>query len=111
MHTLTTQEMQQKTRQGDPLVINVLDQSEFEKHHIPGSKNIPLKSGDFSQRVEEAAGSKDRSIVVYCASKQCDASDKAAEQLERNGFTNIYDFEGGMKDWEDAGLPVEGRDA
>ena len=28
-----------------------------------------------------------------------DASPKAAKKLEEEGFTNVYDYEGGTKDW------------
>lgn len=88
-------------------LINVLPQEMFEKEHIPGSKNIPIGEENFEEQVENEAGGKDRRIVLYCASEQCDASPKAAKRLEEAGFENVYDYHGGVKAWKDAGLALE----
>jgi rhodanese-related sulfurtransferase len=90
----------------DVLLLNVLGQEAFERAHIPESRNIPADAPNFVQTVEEAAGSKTRRIVVYCASTECQASPTAARKLKDAGFTNVVDFEGGMKAWKDAGYEV-----
>jgi rhodanese-related sulfurtransferase len=36
-------------------------------------------------------------------------SSQAARKLEEAGFTNVHDYEGGTKAWQEAGLPVEGE--
>ena len=64
---------------------------------------MPLEGGDFPQRVENNVGGKDQPVVVYCASHECDSSTKAAQELESAGFSNVYDFEGGAKEWEESG--------
>jgi rhodanese-related sulfurtransferase len=91
----------------DAVIINVLDEEEFRKHHIPGSKNVPLDAPDFNQRIDALTSGKDEPVVVYCASTDCPASEKAAERLEKAGFTRVLDFEGGMEEWEKQGYPVE----
>lgn len=79
------------------VLVNVLKPETFEKEHIPGSINIPLGNEDeFERRF-----AKSKEIVLYCASKDCDASEKVAKELVRRGFTNVFDFEGGMKAWKD----------
>jgi rhodanese-related sulfurtransferase len=85
------------------LLVNVLDREAFEKEHIPGSKNVPLDHEDFVGEVGRLAGTKDRTIAVYCASTQCDASSKAAERLDAAGFKHVYDFEAGMQAWNKEG--------
>jgi len=90
-------------------LINVLDREEFEKAHIPGSINIPGNRNDFVEQVERRVSSRDEPVVVYCASVDCQASPKAAKRLESAGFTDVYDFEGGIRGWRDAGQPVEHR--
>ena len=87
-------------------VINVLPRQSFEQEHIKGSSNIPLGSDDFVQQVARRVQTKQDRVVVYCADAECDASPKAAEELEDNGFTNVYDYEDGMKGWREAGLPI-----
>ena len=42
-----------------------------------------------------------------CASFECHASPMAAKRLDQMGYKNVYDYEGGMKDWKGAGYPVE----
>ncbi|MEZ5987803.1 MAG: rhodanese-like domain-containing protein [Planctomycetota bacterium] len=88
-------------------VVNVLEQEAFDKAHIPTSVHVGLESKDFVDRCEDLVdGDKSREIVVYCASKDCDASPKAAEKLAEAGFENVIDYEGGMKAWQEAGMSV-----
>ncbi|KTD14945.1 rhodanese-like domain-containing protein [Legionella israelensis] len=83
----------------DFVLINVLPQDDFNKKHIRTSINIPYTKDNFAQLVELVAGSKERKIVVYCASFECNASPQAAEKLDEAGFKQVYDYEGGTKDW------------
>lgn len=88
-----------ETEHEDFVLINVLPRDKFNQQHIRTSINIPVDDDDFVEKVESVAGSKDRKIVVYCANFECDASPKAAKKLEDAGFTQVYDYEGGTKDW------------
>jgi len=100
MKTLTKEQLIQRGEDLDDFIlVNVLPQDTFLKKHIPHSINIPHQDTNFTSLVEKAAGTKNRKIVVYCASFDCDASSNAAETLENAGFSNIYDYEGGTKDW------------
>jgi len=83
------------------LLVNTLNADSFEKTQIPGAVNIPLDSEHFVRRVEEQAGGKDMPVVVYCASQECNSSEKAAERLEDAGFTAVTDFAGGFKAWQE----------
>ncbi|MDQ2076833.1 rhodanese-like domain-containing protein [Marinimicrobium sp. ABcell2] len=83
----------------DFVLINVLPRDTFNKEHIRTSVNVPVSEDDFTSKVETIAGNKERKVVVYCASFDCDASTKAAKKLEDAGFTQVYDYEGGTKDW------------
>lgn len=83
----------------DFVLINVLSRENFNKQHIRTSINIPVDSDDFAQRVESVSGGKERTIVVYCANFECNASPSAAKKLEQAGFTQVYDYEGGTEDW------------
>jgi rhodanese-related sulfurtransferase len=107
MKTLTKEELKKIIDDDEDFeLVNVLGKEAFEKAHILGSKNIPVDDERFEQKFSEIAD-KDTKIVVYCASFDCEASPKAAEKLEKSGYTNVYDYEGGMKDWKEAGYPVE----
>jgi rhodanese-related sulfurtransferase len=83
------------------LLVNTLKAESFEKTRIPGAVNIPLENEDFVARVEQQAGGKDNPVVVYCASRACNSSEKAAGKLENAGFTAVTDFAGGFKAWQE----------
>ena len=107
MQKLTTDELRKmRDRRDDFLLINVLDEESFDKEHIPDSRSLPLERKDFLKEVNRLAGRKDRRIVVYCAGPDCTASPTAGKKLEADGFTNISHYEGGMKAWREAGLPI-----
>jgi rhodanese-related sulfurtransferase len=104
MRTLTASDLDTMQQKGDDfLLVNTLDQDKFADTKIEGAVNIPLSSEDFAQRVENQAGGKDQPVVVYCASKECHSSTKAAEKLDKAGFGQVYDFEDGAKGWKDTG--------
>lgn len=101
MKTLTRTELKRmnELEHEDFVLINVLPRDTFKEEHIRTSVNVPHEDDDFTEIVERIAGGKDRKIVVYCANFDCDASPKAAKKLEEAGFTRVYDYEGGTKDW------------
>jgi len=108
MTTITTEEL--KAFQEADVKIPVVDVLEPEQHqegHIPNSENIPVSTPNFVDKIEAITDAKDSPVVVYCASRSCEASPKAAEQLEEAGFTKVYDYEGGIAAWQEAGEPLE----
>ncbi len=88
-------------------VINVLDREDYQSKHIPGTENVPMSDDDFVSRVESRVSSQSDPIVVYCASKSCNASEKAAEKLEKAGFQRVHDFAEGTDGWREAGYKLE----
>jgi rhodanese-related sulfurtransferase len=46
-------------------------------------------------------------IVLYCRSGRM--SEIAAAELVQQGYDNIYELDGGMIAWEEAGLPLIGK--
>ncbi|QDV19595.1 molybdopterin biosynthesis protein MoeB [Gimesia panareensis] len=104
MQTISTTELRGKMQRNEKgILVNTLTQDEFEKAHIPNSLNIPEQQDDFVSQVEQAAGSKELPVIVYCASQECGSSEQAAQKLEQAGFSNVYDYEGGANSWSEAG--------
>ncbi len=100
--TITKEQLKRKLDQGAVQVVNVLDPKWYELGIIQGSKKIPLKELD--QRIKELDKSKE--VVTYCASYECSASSEAARKLEAKGF-QVSAYEGGIKEWKEAGYPTE----
>lgn len=98
MKTITTDEL--KAQKENVTLVNTLASDEFAKTTIPGAVNVPLDSSDFTARVAQQAGGKDKPVVVYCASQQCNSSEKAATKLEAAGFTNVSRYTGGSAAWQ-----------
>lgn len=101
MKTITTKELKAlKNQNGNLTLVNTLAAEAFPKTKIPGAINVPLESDDFAARVEQEAGGKDKPIVVYCASQQCNSSETAARKLESAGFTAVSRYTGGAAAWQ-----------
>ncbi|WP_233902925.1 rhodanese-like domain-containing protein [Stieleria maiorica] len=94
-----------KAENKDFLLVNTLDAKHFAQTRIPDSINIPLSQGGFTDKVLNTAGSKQKLVVVYCASDDCDSSTKAAKELDDAGF-NVADYEGGAAAWKASGEPL-----
>lgn len=100
MKTISTDELKAlKDQNADLTLVNTLGADAFEKTKIPGAINVPLDSDDFATRVEQEAGGKDKPVIVYCASQQCNSSEKAAEKLEAAGFTAVSRYTDGAAAW------------
>ena len=85
-------------------VLNVLNPEFYADAHIKNSLNVPL--AELKNFAENSP--KDTVIVVYCAHRNCDASARAWHVLHELGFDNLFAYEGGMREWFQAGYPTEG---
>jgi rhodanese-related sulfurtransferase len=88
------------------LVVDLSATSEFEKGHIPGSKNV--QPSQFDPENKQLVAAKALPVVAVCRTGQ--ASANAAKRLKSAGFEHVYWLDGGILAWQQAGLPlVKGR--
>lgn len=107
MKTITREQTRKLIDSREELtVVEVLKPEAFRKFHLPGAKNVPFDES-FDTNIQQVAPDKQKPVLVYCQSEDCDASPKAARRMEEMGYANVYDYEAGKADWKDAGLPVE----
>jgi rhodanese-related sulfurtransferase len=85
----------------DALVVDVRDPGEYGAGHILGAKNVPLSRLNDA----EVAKRKDRPMIVY--DEGGERSSKALAALKKQGFTRVVNLTGGLRAWQQAGLPVE----
>ena len=104
MKTISKEELKDKLSNQDTVIIEVLKPEKYKKEHIKGAINIPLKkiATEAKKRFNM-----DQEIVVYCSDYECTSSPTAAKKLNDAGFSNVYDYEGGKKEWKEAGYPME----
>jgi len=108
MKTISKEDLKKMIDNGeDFILINVLPAEYFEKGHIPGSINVPVGDENFMDNVNMIVHDKNKKVVVYCANFECQASPKAAQMLSDADYTDVYDYEGGIKEWDDAGYGLE----
>ena len=88
---------------GDPVILDVREQDEWDEGHIPGAIHIPR--GNLESRVEAAVPDKEGEIVVYCAAGNRSAF--AAKTLEELGYGDVVSLAGGFTDWKRNGFPVD----
>ncbi len=86
-------------------LVDVLPHEYFVKEHIPDSINLPVN--ELEQLVYTVLPGNEM-IVVYCGSRECQASPEAAKKLDEMGYESVFDYEPGISGWKEAGLPVEG---
>jgi len=104
VRTIERDELREKLARGDSFkLVMSLTEWAFRAKHIPGSIHFNTPEEML------AALKKDDEIVVYCSNPECLASLAAYRRLVDHGYTNVRRYAGGLIDWEDSGLPLEGE--
>jgi thioredoxin 1 len=83
------------------VVIDVRTPEEFSKGHLQNAKNIDWNGANFDKQTESI--DKTKPVFVYCLSGG--RSSAAAAKMRSNGFTTVYELEGGIMKWRAANLP------
>ena len=103
IRTIGREELKAKLdRHDDFTLIMALDRWAFDAKHIPGSVHFDRPEDLY------AVVKPDDEIVVYCSNVDCLSSVALYRELVRRGYRNVRRYSGGLLDWEDAGLPLEG---
>lgn len=95
-------EFNRLVKQNNGVLLDVRTASEFNNGHIANSGNINFYSLSFRKKLSLLP--RDQSIYLYCNTGY--RSEKAAEILLKNGYSNVYNLEHGIMEWDLAELPV-----
>ena len=94
------------------VVLDILPEDDFKRLHIMGSESFTFGQNvrSFLLAVEKKYG-KEKFFITYCANRKDSLSSRnAAFVLKEQGF-RADDYPGGIQEWSDAGLPIEGTEA
>jgi len=99
---LSAEELDQRLRRGDVVVLDVRPEAEFRAGHIAGARSAPLPFlDDLAAKLP-----KRRAIVAYCRGPYCVYADDAVRLLRDRGLKAAR-LDVGFPEWQRAGLPVE----
>ena len=87
---------------GDIQFIDIRTPGEFTEGYIEGAINVNFYDKDFNAQMAKL--NKDKELYIYCRSGN--RSGKAAKRLKDQGFTKIYDLQGGILNWNRNKLKV-----
>ena len=101
--TIGRGELKAKLDRGEGVrLVMALNRWAYDAKHIPGSLHFDTPDALY------AALRPDDEIIVYCSQNDCLSSVAVYRDLIARGYQNVRRYSGGLMDWEDAGLPLEG---
>lgn len=94
LKNLSFQQFQEELKNNsNKLLIDVREPNEVKQGYIPGAMNIPLSQ--IAKKAHEIP--KDKNIYLYCRSGM--RSQQAARVLNKQGFSNVAQLQGGIMAW------------
>ncbi|MGH3863804.1 metalloregulator ArsR/SmtB family transcription factor [Actinokineospora sp.] len=102
LRTVSRDELADRLRRGDVVVLDVRPAAEFRSGHIDGAVSLPID--ELQRRVRGVP--KDREVVAYCRGPYCVYADDAVRTLRRRGYQAAR-LEDGYPEWARGGFSVE----
>jgi rhodanese-related sulfurtransferase len=84
-------------------LIDVREDHEWADGHIPGA--IHLSRGIIERDIEETFPNQEAELLLYCGGGYRSAL--AADNLQKMGYKRVVSVDGGWREWNAAGYPVE----
>ena len=102
---MNVSEFSAKIAEAGVVTLDVRTPNEFAEGYIEGARLIDFQSGNFENEI--ATLDKNATYAVYCRSGN--RSGQAVKVMQDAGFTNVFNMNGGVIDWANAGLPLVGN--
>jgi rhodanese-related sulfurtransferase len=104
--TISREDLRAKLDKGEPIkIVMALNRWAFEAKHIPGSLHFDDPNDLYASLNEEDE------IIVYCSNVDCLSSVALYRALVERGYRKVRRYAGGLLEWEEARLPLEGTSA
>lgn len=99
----TVDEVKQRLDRGEKLfLIDVREESEFAKDHLPGATH--LGKGIIERDIEERVPDQGAELILYCGGGYRSAL--AADNLQKMGYRNVLSMDGGIREWREKSYPL-----
>ena len=99
---LSVNEFSSKIAESGVVTLDVRTPGEFAEGYIEGARLIDFQSGNFENEI--ATLDKNATYAVYCRSGN--RSGQAVKAMKDAGFSNVFNMNGGVIEWANAGLPL-----
>lgn len=99
---LSVTEFSSKVAEAGVITLDVRTPGEYAEGHLEGAQLIDFQSGNFENEISTL--DKNATYAVYCRSGN--RSGQAVKVMHDAGFHNVYNLDGGVIDWANAGLPL-----
>jgi rhodanese-related sulfurtransferase len=83
-------------------LIDVREESEWAKDHLPGA--VHIGKGVLERDIESKVPDRATPLVLYCGGGFRSAL--AADNLQKMGYTNVISMDGGIRIWREKGYPL-----
>jgi rhodanese-related sulfurtransferase len=99
---LSVTEFSSKVAEAGVITLDVRTLGEYAEGHLEGAQLIDFQSGNFENEISSL--DKNATYAVYCRSGN--RSGQAVKVMQDAGFTSVFNMNGGVIDWANAGLPL-----
>ena len=100
---ISIDEVKQRLDRGEQfLLVDVREESEFAKDHLPGA--IHLGKGVIERDIEGRVPDLNTPLVLYCGGGFRSAM--AADNLQKMGYSNVLSMDSGVRGWREKNFPM-----
>jgi rhodanese-related sulfurtransferase len=100
----TIEEYRERLERGERwMLIDIREDHEWAKSRIPGA--VHLSKGVIERDIETRVPDKNEPLVLQCGGGFRSAL--AADNLQKMGYRNVVSLDGGIRGWEERGLPID----
>ena len=103
---ISPSDARKQTEGGEAILIDVREASDWSEGHAKGAKH--LSRGTIELEIEEQVPDLTTPIICYCGGGSRSAL--VAESLQKMGYENVRSIAGGLRSWNEAGLPIARSD-
>ena len=101
-NNLSVTEFSAKAAETGVITLDVRTPGEYAEGHLQNAQLIDFQSGNFENEILSL--DKNATYAVYCRSGS--RSGQAVKVMHDAGFHNVFNMNGGVIDWTNAGLPL-----
>lgn len=104
---IQTETLSRLVRAANPtvMIVDARDLKTDDGKRIPGAKAIPFDATIVN--ITANLPDKQAMIIVYCSNTRCPKGGLLADRLVRMGYKNVWNYPGGIEEWEKSGQKIE----